>query len=206
MMKDILEYNFFKKYKLIIFDLDDTLYPEQDYLFASYNSIARFVSGITGGDHNVYYDYLKNSFLQDGRIGLFNSFIERFGLNSRVSVDDMLIIMRSTHCSLHLYNKAELLLSYLNEAKIGVAILTNGNIIQQKNKITSLMIEEFCPSIKVYYASDYEPKPSPKGVLAIIKDFNVLAKDVMFVGDSSSDYEAASSAGVSYCDSKFLQK
>lgn len=204
MKMDILEYSRFTKYKLIIFDLDDTLYPERDYLFAAYDSIAKLVADRSGSNERVYSEYLKNTFINGGRSNLFDSFIHEFNLSNTVSIQEMLLILRTNSCELSLYRKAKDLLDYLQKESVMFVIFTNGNLTQQRNKIACLKLKENYPSVDVYYAAEYESKPSPVGIYAILRDYNVDSKKALVVGDSATDHGAAKAAGIDYLDSHFL--
>lgn len=201
---DILEYSKFAKYNLIVFDLDDTLYPERDYLFAAYDSIAKLVADRSGSNERVYSEYLKKSFINGGRGNLFDSFINEFNLSNTVSIQEMLHILRTNYCVLSLYRKAKDLLDYLQIEGVVSVIFTNGNLTQQRNKISCLKLKESYPAVAVYYAAEYEPKPSPVGLKAILRDYNVDLKKALVVGDSATDYEAAKAAGIDYLDSHLL--
>lgn len=201
---NILEYNSFTKYKLVIFDLDDTLYPEREYLFSAYESIAKLVADRSGSNEWVYSEYLKKSFINGGRGNLFDSFINEFNLSNLVSIQEMLLILRTNCCELTLYRKAKDLLDYLQNEGVKSVIFTNGNLTQQHNKINCLKLKDSYPAVAVYYASEYEPKPSPVGLKAILLDFNINSKKALVIGDSTTDYEAAKAAGIEYLDSHFL--
>ena len=53
------------KNKVVIFDLDDTLYNEIDFLISSYNEISQFLSNIKGVDksQNEIFDYMYSTYL-----------------------------------------------------------------------------------------------------------------------------------------------
>jgi len=201
---DLLEYSCLTKYKLVIFDLDDTLYPEREYLFSAYESIAKLVAERTGSNERVYSDYLKNTFINGGRGNLLDSFIDAFNLSNTVSIQELLHILRTIHCELFLYRKAKVLLDYIQKEGVMAVIFTNGNLTQQRNKISCLKIRESYPAVAVYYAAEYEPKPSPVGLNAILQYYNVDSKKVLVIGDSATDHDAAKAAGIDYLDSHFL--
>ncbi len=203
-MMDILEFSPFKKYNLVVFDLDDTLYPERDYLFAAYDSIAQLVSERVGGNSLIYSDFLKKTFIDVGRSNLFDSFINEFNLSNTVNINELLSILRTNECHLFLYKKAISLLDYLQNENISITIFTNGNLIQQRNKVRCLHLKEVFPAIEVYYAAEYEPKPSPLGLNIIISDYKVSTNSTLLIGDSVTDYEAARAAGVDYLNSSYI--
>ena len=68
------------KYENFIFDLDNTLYDETEYLFRAYQNIAGKLSGKNAKKKAEYFKFLKNTFLKEGRQNLFDKFLINFGL------------------------------------------------------------------------------------------------------------------------------
>ena len=58
-----------RKGRQLIFDLDDTIYLETQFLFRVYKEIANTAINV---NPNVIYNFLKKTFTQDGRKNLFN--------------------------------------------------------------------------------------------------------------------------------------
>lgn len=56
-MKNMLKYNLFDSYQVIIFDLDNTLYDESVYLFSAYNDIGKFIEKQVGGYSGEYVSF-----------------------------------------------------------------------------------------------------------------------------------------------------
>ena len=126
------------KYKLYVFDLDDTLYRETDYLFAAYGRIGAYLAGGDAVKAQEYTRFLCDSFKQDGRQGLFQRLSERYTLH--VPTEQLLGILRSTSCPLEMYEPMRQVLDELLQAGKQVMILTNGNPQQQQQKITNLRL------------------------------------------------------------------
>ena len=54
------------KNKVLIFDLDDTLFNEIDFLISAYNEISQFLSNVCGVDKskNEIFDYMYSTYLR----------------------------------------------------------------------------------------------------------------------------------------------
>lgn len=183
------------KYKLFVFDLDDTLYCEKDYLFAAYNRIAESVTSDVAL-RDTYSRYLKETFVREGRTDLFQKFRKRFNLS--MSEDKMVDMLHHTDCRLSLN---EALCAQIDELLLQnkeIAVLTNGHVAQQQQKVANLQLLERFPSIEVCYASLIAPKPSPKALQAMMARRNILAEETLLVGDSETDRETAMNAGVAF--------
>ena len=68
----------YKKYKTYIFDLDNTLYNEVDYLYPALFSIARDLDNQYGSGYLNVCAFLKNTFIREGRKELFDKLIIHF--------------------------------------------------------------------------------------------------------------------------------
>ena len=134
-MKDFL------KYKAYIFDLDNTLYDENDYLLIAYKSIAHEVNSLYGTGYLVVAHFLYNTFIDEGRKHLFDKMISRFEL-PREAMNICLHHLRKVEAKeqILLKENMELLLKKLLNDKKKVFVLTNGNIQQQKNKVAAMTI------------------------------------------------------------------
>jgi FMN phosphatase YigB (HAD superfamily) len=201
-MKFIIENNktlsdLMGSYKAFVFDLDNTLYEEKDFLFAVYAKIDEYLNGKYGV--REYSSFLKNTFLSDGRAQLLDKLIAEYSLPAGEK-EVLLSMFRNTIAqpSLSLYEGALDLMAALNRKGIQIFILTNGNIEQQKNKIRSINWETLLDHVSVYYANSYEKKPSPKALLALMTDHGLMRDELVFIGDAESDRLCALDAGVRY--------
>ncbi len=143
-------------YGVVIFDLDNTLYCEDDYL-----------SVLPKLTQNNLQEYLE--------------------------------IRRTAKVKINLYPMMKKMLIDLLLMGKNIAVLTNGNVQQQKNKVAQLDWPE--GKILFVYASEIEPKPSPRGLHYIM---NKLGTDAVFIGDSETDKQAAESAKIDFIWSQQL--
>ena len=155
-MFDIL---FLKKYSQIILDLDDTLIYEKDYLHSAYQSISDKL-GENEIDSQEMFLYLKNNFDLGLRKNLFNSFIIAFDLSPLV-LQCMLEELRNCIVvgGLNLTKEGAIILDYIKKLKKEYLIITNGNPIQQANKIKQINWDNHLQPSKVVYANEYKDKP-----------------------------------------------
>lgn len=198
------EFKEIENYRTVIFDLDNTLYDECDYLYPAYQKISRYISEEYGGKSEEYYRYLTFTFQHEGRKLLFSKLLIRFNMELQIDINIFLTLLRDIKVKLHVYERMKLLLHNLLSKQHKIYILTNGNITQQQNKIASLDIQELLPSIQVIYADEYIPKPSPYCIDMIIKKEGIERKEVVLIGDSSTDRQAACYAGIDFIHVKTI--
>lgn len=86
------------------------------------------------------------------------------------------------------------LVKYLHESKVKLAVLSNnrGSLVRKIMAERELM--EYFP---IAFGEEDVPKtkPDPSGVEMILQCWGMEPSDVLFIGDSSSDYGAAKSSG-----------
>ncbi len=187
-------------YKAIIFDYDNTLVLETDYLFAQYQNIGEYLAQKYELNANEVCNFLIHRFNTIGRKRLFDFLMRKYQLPSHEK-DSILSILRSQSLNdlipllPYRYDK----LKALEAAGKQLFILTNGHSTQQKHKLKNTEWQGLnFEAIKVYFASDYEPKPSPVAMNLLLKEHDLMASEVLFVGDNANDADCAKAAGVDF--------
>ncbi len=196
----------FHNFSLYIFDLDNTIYKEEDYLFQAYKAIAaRFAEILPDQSKNELFRILKDLYLKKGREKLFDKFLKIVCLDNSY-LPDCLKILRSfvPEKPLEINNKVKKVLTSLKRREKSVFILTNGNIVQQKNKIKHIQWDELDKQIGFVFANEIEPKPSPAGVFHILKITGIQVEKTIFIGDSDIDQACAQNSGIRYLDVSHL--
>ena len=84
------------------------------------------------------------------------------------------------------------LLQYLQARAIPSAILTRNSREVTRHTLTRLG----APDIPALCREDAAPKPDPEGLLRIARDWQLPARDLVYVGDFRFDIEAAKHAGM----------
>jgi HAD superfamily hydrolase (TIGR01549 family) len=190
----------FYSFSLYIFDLDNTLYKEEDYLYQAYAAIAdKFAALIPSYNKEQLFLIMKEIFENQGRENLFNKFLTSVNCDSSY-LSECLDILRSFEpenpIEINKYVKP-ILPDLINRNK-NIFVLTNGNADQQKNKIKHIKWDGLDSHIHFVFAEEIEPKPSPAGVLYILKISGIEKNNTVFVGDSETDKVCAMKSGVNY--------
>ncbi len=197
-MKELLKFKEIFNYKAVIFDLDNTLYDETEFLFPAYKVISNYIANKSGYNANAYETYLIDSFSNFGRSYLFDKLIYDFQLQNITTVEELLKILHSYQPSLAIYENVLSIIEELIFKEKTLFILTNGNHIQQRNKITALNIPIRFPMITVIYANEFKPKPSPYCVNLIMKKYKIKNTQILIVGDSFIDKSTAENSDIDF--------
>lgn len=201
-----------KKYSVFIFDLDDTLYPELEYLKHAYFQIANNICLLEKGNYKVQdiYDFLINEFSGKGRENLFQKLLIKYDLKN-YGLNNFLNDLRTVRIkknSIKLFPEVRDLLFEIHKLNKKIYIFTNGNYLQQMNKYKSIDIP-FRESANIIYASQngiINEKPNPYYLLKIIENEQININEIIFIGDSLIDEQTAKSAGIKFMNVKELRK
>lgn len=190
----------FHNFSLYIFDLDNTIYKEEDYLFQAYKTIAaKFAKILPGQSKNELFRILKDLYLNEGREKLFDKFLKIVCLDNSY-LPDCLKILRSfvPEKPIEINKKVKKVLSSLKLRGKSVFILTNGNIVQQKNKIKHIQWDGLDKQIGFVFANEIVPKPSPEGIFHILKLTGIEKDKTILIGDSDIDLKCAINGGIAF--------
>jgi FMN phosphatase YigB (HAD superfamily) len=185
----------------ILFDLDNTLYPEEAFLFAVFDRIGETHYGPLGPDVSAF---LRDEFARDGRRGLFDKLLAR---HPRAGVGlGRLLETQRTFRSPGFLAPYPWFRRYCESAARPrkVRILTNGTPQQQRNKAASLDLAGLDLELEVACANALEPKPSARA-LELFRDFRSL-RDPVYVGDDPVDREFARNCGIEFFDVAALKE
>lgn len=123
----------------IVFDLDDTLYPEQQYVLSGFRAVAAWLADSHGIDQDEAESCMCSTF-QDGRRGdIFNNALERLGIAYDGALIRKLVgIYRGHVPAITLFDDACWALDHYAELPLG--LITDGYLVAQKAKVTALAI------------------------------------------------------------------
>lgn len=215
----------FQNYDTIIFDLDDTLYPEIDYLSVAFKAISERFEEEYGLNATEIALFLIKTFEKEGRQQLFNKCFSLFFKDKKTPkialktqntegsfsedffVKICLNILRTVKIPqrITLFPYAYRLISQLLAEKKQIFVLTNGNPEQQKNKIAHLDWQHLDAHITFVFANEYAPKPSAKVFSDFLEpNFQLKNKKTLFIGDAETDAAFSQNVGFDFLHVDFL--
>lgn len=141
------------KETVFVFDLDDTLYNEMDYHVSGVKSVAKFLGDIFKCD----VESILNRIISQEEKDLWGSVCKHLKLPA--SVKESLLWQYRLHLpNISMTSEVCELLDYLLEFSAGVAILTDGRVVTQRNKLCALKINH----IPAYISEEFGTmKPDP---------------------------------------------
>ena len=178
-----------KKYQIIIFDLDDTIYPQKNYDNPALLSVSKYLSKkISLDEKKIFLNLRRIKPLRRGKKPnkIFDSFLQKFSKNeNKILVKKLVNIFQSYSCT-ELKNSPSLKKT-LGELCIykDLFLVTNGNLNRQLKKIKYLGISKYFRKIFILDGVKKKLKPSINDVNYLVKYLNKnKKKKAVFVGDN----------------------
>ncbi len=175
----------------IIFDLDDTLYKEIDYVMSGFTAVSTFVAEKTIQNHNLL---LKDLILNyNANLNPFLSLIDKYSLD--ITIKEMKNIYRSHIPTIQMDINTKNILTILKERNELRGLMTDGRAIQQRNKIKSLGLEQYFNDILISGEFGSE-KPNIANYSYFMNNENNLNTKYFYVGDNpKKDFKTANELG-----------
>lgn len=160
---------------VVVFDLDDTLYPEADYVDSGVRYVCAQINSLCGVD---CYKAIQAQLLHDPKLDWLSLVCELTGL--KPSVKESILWMYRLHLpDINLSENCSASLEKIKLSALAVAVLTDGRTVTQKFKLASLGLSHY----PAYVSEDYgSAKPAADRFLAIQKDFP--AEKYIYVADN----------------------
>jgi len=180
----------------VVFDLDDTLYPELRFSLSGYAAVATTVAAETGMPAAILYKFLVRRYRTHGREGLLQALCASFALPPH-DVPRLVEIIRTHRPRLRLPRVSRGVLGALRAEGHRLGILTNGLPSTQRAKVHALGIDSLVDV--VVYAAEHAPegKPAPACFATVLARIGVPASRAIFVGDHpEKDVAGAAAAGL----------
>lgn len=183
----------------IIFDLDDTLYKEVDYVMSAYHHIDRLLVADYDIEPGTAFEILQYSFYHN--VNAFDALaahLERIGVHIPDAIAWMIDEYRNHTPIISLDDNTLNTLQYFWELNVPMFIISDGRSFTQRNKIRSLGIDEFIPWENIFISEEvgYD-KTNPYAFNEIKKRFDDFETvEFVFVGDNpAKDFLVANTHG-----------
>lgn len=169
----------------VVFDLDDTLYLERDYVKSGFRAVADAI-GDKVGNRDVWFAELWNRFLAGVRGDTFNQLLlEHPLLANQFSVSELVGTYRTHAPRIALFPEAQSTLVELRELGYKLGLITDGPLEVQQAKVRSLELHEYFDHLVLTgrWGNEYW-KPHPRGFLDITQTLGVEANAAVYIGDN----------------------
>lgn len=192
-----------KRKTAFIFELDNVLYPEKDYLFQVYYLFAGLLEYIELIEAKKTTDILIDAYTADGKGAAFDHLKEKLNVDEKYrSKLEQLMQTAKLPLKLLLYQKMLTLLQEIVIDRKKIFIVTNGNPGQQLNKIKQAEWHGLEKYLIAYFANETAPKPETDVIDKLIEEHNLQRRHMIIIGSSVEDEECSTNCGIDYISAK----
>lgn len=184
--------------KAVLFDLDDTLYPEIEFVKSGFRVVARYLSSRYHLDENALFAQMLDILQKEGRGKIFDNLLHSLGLYTKEKVKLLVYLYRSHRPTIQLYDDVLPTLEYLRRCGMRLGIVTDGMASVQRNKIAALGLENL---FDVIICTDelgrecWKPSTVPYKIALDLLQISLL--EAVYVGDDiSKDFLGPNSIGM----------
>ena len=188
-----------KRKKAFIFELDNVLYPEKDYLYQVYYLFAAFMEYTELIDAKVATDVMVNTYNTEGKALVFDRLKEKLNVNEKYRDNfNLLLVSAKLPLKLLLYEKMLNLLQEIVIDRKKLFIVMNGDPQQQLNKIKQAEWHGLENYLTAYFADEIAAKPEPDIIHVLLKDHDLLRRDIVMIENSETDRLCAEVCGIDH--------
>ncbi|MGD0175172.1 MAG: HAD-IA family hydrolase [Anaerolineales bacterium] len=185
-----------KNLKAVVFDLDDTLYPEREYIRSGFRAVGEWAEQRLGLSQAIVRAELQALFDAEFRGDTFQWWLSERGLPESL-LGEMVRIFRTHTPRIVLSPDAE---RVLYELKPGyrLGLVTEGRRENQQAKIRALGLERWFSAVVILGEEERtEWKPSRKPFDWMLGMLSVAGEEAVYVGDNPrKDFRGAREAGM----------
>ena len=171
--------------KAVIFDLDDTLISEKEYIKSGYRHIAEVIGQrFNINKDQVYIDLFQ--LFRESPHNVFNRLYEKYHIEySKEMIIDLVNEYRGHFPDVQYYDDVMQCLNELKVLGIKIGIITDGYAQAQRQKLKAVEADMYFDEIIVTdeLGRDYW-KPHPKAFEIIKERFGVSFDEMIYVGDN----------------------
>jgi putative hydrolase of the HAD superfamily len=173
-----------QKVRVIVFDLDDTLFPERQYVQSGFRAVSAYLCEKGLFEQDVF-PAMWSKFISGEHSNVFNSVLEKHGIvPQKKLIDELVMVYRTHRPQLLLYPDAQAALAYFHGRKT-LALLSDGYLQTQTAKLETLGIRHYFSAIILTDQLGRDCwKPSPAGFEEIMQTLGNKPTEYVYIGDN----------------------
>ncbi len=164
---------------ILIFDLDDTLYKEIDYLKSAYKEISLVISNKINRSKDAIFNEMIESYFNG--LNVFETILDKYQIKD-IMIKDLIFMYRNHKPKIYLNENTNKVLLELKKKVFKTGLITDGRSMQQRNKISALGLSDYFDEIIISDEFGSE-KPDIKNFKYFINKYGE-DKNYLYVGDN----------------------
>lgn len=185
------------RWQALIFDLDDTLYLERDYVLSGFRAVSGWLAEACKVDREVAYTQLVALFEQGVRGNTFDLLLEKLSLKRGDHLSALIRVYREHVPSIKPCPEVPGLLARLRK-KCVLGLVTDGLSITQRHKLEALGLAQYFEALVISEELGGSIcKPSPQPFVIALEKLGVDPENAVYVADNPiKDFLGARLAGL----------
>jgi len=168
----------------VLFDLDDTLYPERAFVHSGFQAVALFAEKELGIDRRSGFEELWGYFESGVRGNTYNLWLEAHGQDVEHWLPKLVDTYRSHQPQIEPHTGVVDLLEDL-QTRFTLGLITEGQMQTQQNKLNALGLERFFRVVVISGAEERSWwKPHTRPYIRALDQLGVPAARSVYVGDN----------------------
>ena len=181
----------------IVFDIDDTLYLERDYVRSAFKAVGEWARERFACE--TFGDHCWSLFQAGTRGNIFNAALSELGLpDDKTTIQEAVASYREHHPRIALLRDADDLLAQLQlEPTAAVAFISDGPLIAQSRKAAALGVSQFSDTVLLTdrWGRDYW-KPHPRAFETVERRLSLPPSQCVYIADNpTKDFRAPQQRG-----------
>jgi len=185
------------RWRAIIFDLDDTLYPERDYVLSGFRAVAEWAKEHLGISALQGFAELRSLFDSGVRGDTFDRWLRGRGLRPEGFVPKLVEVYREHNPILTPFAEVPALLERLGRV-YSLGLVSDGYLSVQQRKLASLKLAHFFEAI--VFSDEWGRdawKPNTKPFEVVLKKLRTEPKTSVYIADNPlKDFIGARRIGI----------
>jgi putative hydrolase of the HAD superfamily len=185
------------RFRAVIFDLDDTLYPEIEFVFSGFRAVSQWCHDQFGFPPDKTFTQLTLSYQNGNRADTFNRWFQDNGIDASLHIKRAIEVYRAHAPVINCFPGAIDMLARL-KSTLRLGLVSDGYYEVQQRKLEALGIGGFFDAIVFSdrWGSSYW-KPHPRPFVAALEMLGANAGNAMYVADNpEKDFVGARSLGI----------
>ncbi len=183
-------------FSAVVFDLDDTLYSEREYVYSGFAAVAEAFADQLGNSRDSI-SRMCRLFDTQHRARVFNALLAELGMyEDKALIEKLINVYRTHRPTIQLFDDVETALTVLR-ADYRLGLLTDGRSTTQSLKIDALGLRRRIDATVI--SGELGPgfdKPHPRSFEIIAKMLQVEANRCVYVADNpAKDFVAPNNLG-----------
>ncbi len=184
--------------KGVVFDIDDTLYLEQDYVKSGFAEVGHYIGNKAGINQGEVFRYLWKSYLNGIRSNTFNHLLDDYPvLGSQFEIPELVEVYRAHLPEIAILPDALRLLVSLRKSGYRLGVISDGFVTSQQAKASALGLETLVDTIQLTdkWGRDFW-KPHPRAYETCASELQLSHSELCYIADNTDkDFIAPNQLG-----------